>query len=86
MVIFKLFLVCKLLLVFIIIDVLFWGLDIFLVDLVIEYDLVFSFVDYIYCVGWIVCVGCFGDVLFFFFLGIEEGYIELFKGFGLFFY
>lgn len=59
------------------IDILFCGFDVLVVDLVIEYDFVFVVFDYVYCIGCIVRVGCFGKVVFFLFFGFEEGYISI---------
>lgn len=51
--------------VFVVMDVVVWGLDIFYVCYVYNYDLFNVFDNYVYCIGCIVCVGMDGKVVVF---------------------
>lgn len=46
--------------VFVVMDFVFWGIDIFVVCYVIFYDVLYMMIDFIYCFGCVGCMGCCG--------------------------
>lgn len=69
---------------FLVMDVVVWGIDIFFLDNVINYDFFFKFKFFVYRVGWVVCVGCIGILYLFIILEemlyVFDLYFFLFKG------
>lgn len=69
---------------FLVMDVVVWGIDIFFLDNVINYDFFLKFKFFVYRVGCVVCVGWIGILYLFVILEemlyVFDLYLYLFKG------